>query len=400
MNDFGDSSDPWSSSSYADDSYSTSGCQLSPHDKFLSSVLTSFIGSVITGVSSGFLIAFITAWICWFSALRIIVTGSYYTFQAARGHDLETSHWVVKMLENRRLKTEANVAVEQNPGLLGGRFSSPESQQQVPLNDLPPDHAALVVNGRSPSPQSDLPPPYEPGDHQHLLGDEESQRLPQNETKTSSAKPQGRNLGVGLRADPPSVLGWISWVYGAVYFPVAQILFLSVNFGKDSDYAGNVKLVRALAVGVTALPLTFDTKARYAVMLRSRKYGGWWAGRLFTWTHALSTLALGVVEAVLLVLAYVQMGAPVFFVPVYVVFSTIWMAVSFLFVPPVDGGMGPNTAWLFLAGLAMGIFGGAFTSAAAFANMSMAPTGPGLRLGEYLNCEGASALDKFVAIFP
>lgn len=94
-------------------------------------------------------------------------------------------------------------------------------------------------------------------------------------------------------------------------------------------------------------------------MLESSKnkwYGGRWSNRFFTWTHALATLALDLTEAILLILAYVQMNAEVFFVPVYIVFSTVWMLVSFLFIPPVDGGMAPNTLWLFLAGLAMGGF--------------------------------------------
>lgn len=404
MGDFGDASfpsfnDPKSSSSSHSDSYSTSSCQLSPHDKFLSSVLTSFIGSVVTGISSGWLIAFITSWICWLSAMRIIVTGSYFVYQAAWGRDLETSPWVLKMIEKRRLKAEARAAPGRSPQdrhVVG--VSSNPAFQYVALDDLPPDRGALVVDGRPPSPQGDPPPLYEPG--AHLLGDEESQRRSQPGTKRSSSEPKGRDLGLGLRADPPSVLGWIGWVYGALYFPVAQVLFLAANAGDDADRAGNVKLVRAIAVGVTALPLTFDTKARYAASLRKRGRAGRWAGRAFTWAHALATLGLGAVEAALLGLAWRQLGAPVFFVPAYIALSTLWMAGSFVFVPPVDGGMAPNTAGLFAAGLAMGVFAGAGTSFAAFVNMANAPTEPGLGLGAYLSCEGASALGKFAAIFP
>lgn len=213
-----------------------------------------------------------------------------------------------------------------------------------------------------------MPPPHEPG--ATLLGDEEHQ---QHQTTEKTLHSEARKLPLGFRADPPSILCWIGWVYGALYFPIVQIHFLASNWGNNSPYSGSIKLVRAIGVGITALPLTMDTKARYAAMLQSKQdkwYGDRLSNRRFTWIHALSTLTLGIIEAILLVLAYAQIGPPVFFVPIYIVFSTIWMLGSFVFISPMDGGSVPNTLLLFVAGLAMGIFGGAFTSAAAFGSRS------------------------------
>jgi hypothetical protein len=45
-------------------------CTLSPHARALSSVLTGFVSTVLTGISSGFQVAFQVAWVCWFAALR------------------------------------------------------------------------------------------------------------------------------------------------------------------------------------------------------------------------------------------------------------------------------------------------------------------------------------------
>jgi hypothetical protein len=149
---------------------------------------------------------------------------------------------------------------------------------------------------------------------------------------------------------------------------------------------------------VTALPLTMDNKARYATAL-GNKFGKW-ASRTFTAIHAFSTLTLGILSATMLVVAVIQMHVPIFFVPIYIIFSTIWIFGSFLLFPPLDGGMSPNSLGTFAAGLAMGVSAGAVTSTAAFGNMVMAPTTPGVGLGQYLNCEGVAVRQKFVAVFP
>jgi hypothetical protein len=102
----------------------------------------------------------------------------------------------------------------------------------------------------------------------------------------------------------------------------------------------------------------------------------------------------------MLIVAAIQMPAPPGLVVMYVILSIIWMLGSFTLFPPVDGGMSPNSVATFLAGLGMGIFGGAFTSAAAFGAMNFAPKEPGTTLGNYLGCESVSVWRKFIAIFP
>ncbi|KAL9069594.1 MAG: hypothetical protein Q9157_006106 [Trypethelium eluteriae] len=195
---------------------------------------------------------------------------------------------------------------------------------------------------------------------------------------------------------PPSILGWIGWIYAALYSPIVQILWLAGNWS-DGPSAGNVKLVRAIGVSVTALSLTMDTRARYGESLKD--WLGPWAQRTFTIIHAVSCLTLGLVIAILLILAVIQLPAPVFFIPVYLVFSTIWMFGSFLLFPPFDGGTAPNSVPTFLAGLLMGAFGGLFTSAPAFGSMMFAST-DGATLKEYLKCDTVDTWHKFIAIFP
>jgi hypothetical protein len=48
-----------------------------PSAAAFSTMLTAFVGSVIGGLSSGTLIAFITGWIAWLSFIRILATGIY-----------------------------------------------------------------------------------------------------------------------------------------------------------------------------------------------------------------------------------------------------------------------------------------------------------------------------------
>jgi hypothetical protein len=52
-------------------------CTLSPHARALSSVLTGFVGAILTGLSSGAQVAFQVAWVCWFAALRNLLITFY-----------------------------------------------------------------------------------------------------------------------------------------------------------------------------------------------------------------------------------------------------------------------------------------------------------------------------------
>lgn len=62
----------------------TSICVLSPHGRALSTVYAAIIASIIAGVTGGYLMAFMTAWICWFAPGRIIVSGAMHIYYSIR----------------------------------------------------------------------------------------------------------------------------------------------------------------------------------------------------------------------------------------------------------------------------------------------------------------------------
>ncbi|GAM38647.1 hypothetical protein TCE0_033f09538 [Talaromyces pinophilus] len=63
---------------------STATCALSPRARVLSSVLTGFVGTIFTGLSSGPLVAFMIGWICWFASLRNVLVGIYQVYSVFR----------------------------------------------------------------------------------------------------------------------------------------------------------------------------------------------------------------------------------------------------------------------------------------------------------------------------
>jgi hypothetical protein len=56
---------------------STTTCALSPHARALSSVLTGFVGTIFTGLTSGSDVAFMVGWVCWFASLRNVLVSVY-----------------------------------------------------------------------------------------------------------------------------------------------------------------------------------------------------------------------------------------------------------------------------------------------------------------------------------
>lgn len=142
-----------------------------------------------------------------------------------------------------------------------------------------------------------------------------------------------------------------------------------------------------------------DTKRRYALFIEER-YGRL-VNRAFVSIHAIGTLALGTLSAIMLVVSAGQMDFPVFFVPVYLGLSIPWTTGSFLFVPLSDRGMTPRNGRTFLAAIGMAIFALLATSLPVFGAMGSASMGPesGKSLGEFLAC-GVPIWRKVVAISP
>ncbi|KAK4149483.1 hypothetical protein C8A00DRAFT_18832 [Chaetomidium leptoderma] len=75
---------PWSESlEYYIETYvispRSSGCNLSPAASAFSAILSACIGSVINGLTNGWLVAFMTGWIAWFAIFRVLM-GALYLF--------------------------------------------------------------------------------------------------------------------------------------------------------------------------------------------------------------------------------------------------------------------------------------------------------------------------------
>lgn len=114
--------------------------------------------------------------------MRIIATGSYFTWQAANGRDLETSSWVMRFLNSKKRAKNA-ASSRQHPGSGG---DGPVAQG--PMNDLSLEHEALIVDSRPP--HADLPPPYNPAS---VLLDGERQDITEKAPLTPLALPKGVN---------------------------------------------------------------------------------------------------------------------------------------------------------------------------------------------------------------
>ena len=58
----------------------TTLCTLSPHARALSSVLTGFASTLLTGLSSGINVTFQVAWVCWFAGFRNVLIALYQVY--------------------------------------------------------------------------------------------------------------------------------------------------------------------------------------------------------------------------------------------------------------------------------------------------------------------------------
>jgi hypothetical protein len=338
-------------------------------------MLSAFVGSIINGLSSGFWVAFFTGWISWLSVIRILAAGLYEFYLTANAG--------------------ANfIAADEN------------QYQSIGLNMYGPARAAV----------GDTHPGVE-GEEVRLTHEMNiaQQHLENNYHPAVAAQfEQQKNSGIGggfLRAffkQPTrtvTVTGWLGWIWSAVYEPISQSIWTRVHITSDD---GTLLFVRALAIGVSALGLTFDYKQRYGAAL-ARKWGSW-AFVVFNVWNSTACLLLGCEALVLLIRGAMNLShLPI---PVYVAYpilSCIWAGASWKFLPPVDAGRpGINI----VADVFMGAFAGIFVAAPAFAlwqwhkfdahraEVFGENPDPGMSLGEFLSCDGASVLAKFAAIMP
>lgn len=311
-------------------------CELSPQGRAFSTVLSAFISSIINGLTSGYFVAFITGWISWLAALRILSGSLISLYQAF----------------------------------------SPKYTQVSTTDDAIP----LVEQGPNPESATGEAVPTS-----HSLGSKNSYFSPKDRRKMDI-----------------TVLGWIGWVYTAIYSPIVQILWMSANWSAAS---GQLKLVRGLGISVAALGLTIDTKKRYA-----EKLGGI-AGVIFKVIHGGSAFGMGAMCSALLIKGAIDMSLKWYFVLVYCIFCVIWAAVSFRMVPVEDRGiMGLGI----IPDVLMGAFAGIFLAAPAFIVMRSAeqptldrgsfsfntPESGSASLQDYLSCESVPVWRKLAAVLP
>lgn len=289
-------------------------CYLSPHARALSSVLTGFVGTIFTGLSGGYNVAFMVGWVCWFASLRIVLVGIYQFYSVVRLELPEGGEHFFHFLDH---------------------FTSHDLRG---WND------------------------------DFFRGRVEAQ---------------------------VTVLGWLGWMYTSLYSPVIQVMWLVENWGKAST---GLLIARAIAVGVAALPSTFDTRARYGHAL------GRLCGRPMAWLFGVlttaSTVTLAGVTVVELGLAASGLGNRAWMAAIYVLFTLAWTYGSLVFASPHDEAKDVSGITGILAGAAMGAFSGLFVAMPAFSVMLAAKKEPGMGLNDYLGCETVSWWQKMVAILP
>ncbi|KAK0711726.1 hypothetical protein B0H67DRAFT_586169 [Lasiosphaeris hirsuta] len=437
-----------------------SGCTLSPSASAFSAILSAFIGSVINGLASGWLVAFMTGWIAWLAIFRVLLGGLYMLYRTATntwgpgpgpgpgsdhrsedalapeasaaplGDDTEASHHLM-----------APPAYNSNYALTG--YSDPTYNNNnnnyhnnnyhnnyTPTGYPNPAYQNNHTTGYSNGPMWGAPPthlPTGPGRSGILWSNMWPRaamvRGLEQPAVSAAARVWAKNhptlasSGPGATALDHSVtaLGWFSWGYTALFAPVTQILFVAANSARHD--IGATKIVKGLTVAVTALPLCIDCRVRYGDAL-----GRAWRASVFNLATSFSALLQGGLCAVLLVEGLLDLksasrgGFPVIIMAgVYPVFALFWMVASYSFLPMRDGGRkrAGQAHWAgYFLDVGAGAFAGIFLAAPAIALYSSAqfnkraglgfgeePSSGLNDLGQYLSCE-SQWWRKFAAVSP
>ncbi|KAK3302831.1 uncharacterized protein B0T15DRAFT_400971 [Chaetomium strumarium] len=329
----------------------SSECKLSPAASAFSAMLSAFIGSVVNGLTNGWVVAFMTGWIAWLAIFRVLIGGLYMFYHGI------TDTW--------------------GPG------------RSSDFVDPPIPATAYDSHHRDESRIAD--------ENVYTGG---WQAIPEPEREGQPSKlPLGMDLDRKVTA-----LGWVSLVYTAVFAPITQILFVAANASRNDN--GSAKLVKGLTVAVTALPLCIDCRVRYADSLK-------WGRYAFNVFLSLSCLLQGGISAALLITGVVDLsrggdgGLPLpAVVVVYLAFSFLWMAASVALLPMRDGkrkGAGTTHWVMYILDVGMGAFAGVFLAAPAFAlyqGATFANDSSGMSdLVTYLSCE-RQGWRRFAAVAP
>lgn len=372
---------------------SRASCQLTPSASAFSTLLSAFVGSVINGLTSGWLVAFATGWIAWMAVFRVLLSGLYMLFRSV------TNSWGPGWAQGYGAAAAAEQGDEQGDDDATQLMVYDYQVGVVDANGQPAFHpnGGRVINAR-PRP-SRLQALWPPASVVRALD------------QPSPAAQPGRKRPISetwadLNRDV-TFLGWFSWAYTAIFAPISQLLWVGAH--APIHGAGAVKLVKGMTTAVTALPLCIDCKLRYGDKLG-------WGRHIFRLITSLSILMQGSICVFLLVQGALDLvknstGFPIPFLFIYPVFSLVWMFGSFAIVPTRDGGR-KRFAQVHWAGIivdvGVGAFAGLFLAAPSFALYSSAQfdsevgghSGNGMSdLTDYLRCE-TQVWKKFVAVSP
>lgn len=215
---------------------------------------------------SGAFVAFMTGWISWLAVLRVLSGALIGLSQAFRSD-------YTRVEQGSRSQTADQVAMEER-GLI------PETSHGV-------SHVDSQVGK-----QAWLPSVLTP---QLNLAKRTNSRLTEEVT----------------------VLGWIGWLYTAVYSPIVQVLWLAENWTAAS---GSLKFFRAFGISIAVLSLTIDIKRRYASTLSDTKYLGSPACVAFKIIHAVGAFGMGIMCAALLIKGAIDSSLDWYTILIYCVF--------------------------------------------------------------------------------
>ena len=336
-----------------------SECTLSPAASAFSAILSAFVGSVINGLTSGWLVAFMTGWISWLAVFRVLMSAVYMLYRSI------TNSWGPGRDEDKSAAAQSDAS-----GHLMAQYNN--------NNDNNNNNNNIINNSSSRNNNNGSYSGYAGGWEAPPQIPQWKSRLPQHGFLTNLWPPAAVVRGLGQDSARKSaiartftdlnrdvtVLGWLSWVYTAVYAPTSQIIWVAANM--DRHNVGAAKLVKGLTVAITALPLCIDCRVRYADKLK-------WGGYIFNLVTSLSCLLQGVLCTLLLVTGVMDVtrgffGPLLIIVAIYPVFSLIFSLLSFVILPIRDGGRkrAAQAHWIgYFIDVGIGAFSGIFLAAPA-----------------------------------
>ncbi len=381
----------------------SSGCHLSPAASAFSAILAAFIGSVINGLTSGWLVAFMTGWITLFAIFRVLLGGLYMFYRSI------TDSWGPGMGTNDLVDPPIPISAyhpqgddgESSRDLVADESVYPSGWQTIPV---PGDQgrapmAPPITNRRQMAAYLLWPPAG------IVRGVVQPPAVVAPPTSPDAAKKNPILIPPTDLDRNVTALGWVSLAYTVVFAPVTQVLFVAANASRGD--IGAAKLVRGFTVAITALPLCIDCRVRYADALG-------WGRYAFNLLVSLSCLLQGAICATLLLTGLLDLGResgdsmpplPVLVI-VYLVFALVWMAMSFAVLQMRDGGRkgAGSKHWAgYILDVAAGAFAGiflAFPAIMLYASVHFESGSSGMSdLKAYLECE-THVWRKFVAIAP